>query len=319
MRMIGTLAKEDEARKLGDYLLTLNITSRLDSTKDGWVVWVHDEGQVEHARQEFAEFVENPTDSKYQGIDHVARAVRKRLEKQEKDHERNTIDLRGRRNYRPVRRCPVTYALMWASVAVALLTSLGSSHNPIQDSLYITEIRLVPTETRTIGEDGRERTRVAWQEEWNDLESVKKGQIWRLVSPMFLHFGLLHIVFNMLWLFDLGGMVEMRRGSVRLAVLVLVISAVSNLAQYYVEDPRFGGMSGVVYGLFGYVWIKSHYDPGSGLSLRQGTISTMLIWFLLCVANVIPNVANAAHGAGLAAGALIAFVPHVRQEIRRWI
>ena len=64
-------------------------------------------------------------------------------------------------------------------------------------------------------------------------------------------------------------------------------------------------MSGVVYGLFGYIWIKGKFDPRSGLGLPQQTVFMMLGWFVACV-FIIPNVANWAHGIGLVAGMVIA-------------
>ena len=58
---------------------------------------------------------------------------------------------------------------------------------------------------------------------------------------------------------------EARQGTWRLASLVVVIAALSNLGQYYVSGPNFFGISGVVYGLFGYIWMKGKFDPASGL------------------------------------------------------
>src|SRR6266404_2871624 len=78
------------------------------------------------------------------------------------------------------------------------------------------------------------------------LPEIRHGQIWRLFTPMFIHFNPLHIFFNMLWLRDLGSMIEGRQSSGLLAILVLVIAAGSNLAEYYFgHEPNFGGMSGV--------------------------------------------------------------------------
>ena len=84
------------------------------------------------------------------------------------------------------------------------------------------------------------------------------------------------------WLRDLGSMIEERQSTRRLALLVFTISAASNLAQYLVSGPRFGGMSGVVYGLLGYIWIRGKFDPSSGLFLHPTTVQMMLIWFVLC-------------------------------------
>ncbi len=98
------------------------------------------------------------------------------------------------------------------------------------------------------------------------------------MTPIFLHFGLIHLLFNMVFLYQLGGMIEARRGPWRYLLLGLVCAVLSNIAQYGLstigwEDGRFvvqmpglfGGMSGVLYGLFGYIWMKSRYEPALGL------------------------------------------------------
>jgi len=123
-----------------------------------------------------------------------------------------------------------------------------------------------------------------------------------LFTPMFLHFGFLHILFNMLWLRDLGSMIEARKSSRLLLLLVLTIAGVSNLAQYLVSGPNFGGMSGVVYGLLGYMWMQGKFNPASRLSLEPQTVTFMIAWFFLCLFGVIGGVANTAHAAGLGLG-----------------
>jgi GlpG protein len=132
---------------------------------------------------------------------------------------------------------------------------------------------------------------------------VVHGEVWRLVTPIFIHFSILHILFNMLWLRDLGSMIEGRQSSLHLLVLVIAIGIISNLAQFYSSHSfMFGGMSGVIYGLLGYIWMRGKFDPASGLFVHSSTVSMMIIWFFLCLFGVIPHVANAAHGAGLVLG-----------------
>ena len=62
------------------------------------------------------------------------------------------------------------------------------------------------------------------------------------------------------------------------------------------------GMSGVVYGLLGYAWMKGRFDPGSGLLLHPQTVAMMLIWFFLCLTGLMGNIANTAHAVGLVLG-----------------
>ena len=89
-----------------------------------------------------------------------------------------------------------------------------------------------------------------------------QGEYWRLLTPAFLHFGWLHIVFNSLWLWELGTRVERAMGSAQLLGLFTVIALVSNTAQYLFGGPGiFGGMSGVVYGLLGFSWVGARLNP----------------------------------------------------------
>jgi len=136
------------------------------------------------------------------------------------------------------------------------------------------------------------------------------GQWWRWVTPAFLHFSLLHIVFNGLWTWEFGHRIERQLGSVALLVLFLLIAALSNQAQAFFGGPGlFGGMSGVVYGLLGFNWVAARLCPRwASLAPPQGIMAFMLIWLLLCLFGVVEvlgfgAIANAAHVGGLLAGA----------------
>ena len=114
------------------------------------------------------------------------------------------------------------------------------------------------------------------------------------MTPIFLHFSLLaHPVQR--WAVTLEGtMIETCRGTFRLAVLVLVAAVLSNLGQhfYYMHqaDPGrfhlFGGLSGVGYALFGYLWMKGQYEPEQGMILHPNTITMMLFWLVLCMTGL---------------------------------
>ncbi|MEL0657596.1 rhomboid family intramembrane serine protease GlpG [Psychromonas arctica] len=132
-------------------------------------------------------------------------------------------------------------------------------------------------------------------------------QSWRFITPAFLHFSLLHIVFNSLWWWQLGGMVEKKQGKQRLFILFLFSAIASNLAQFFLVGPYFGGLSGVVYALVGYCWLYGLMNKGSQVHLPNSMFSFLLGWLVLGFIDILPvNIANYAHLVGLLAGLLLA-------------
>lgn len=141
-------------------------------------------------------------------------------------------------------------------------------------------------------------------------QSLDQGQWWRLVSPMLLHFGVLHLAMNSLWYWELGKRIELRQGPWALLGLTLLFSLVSNLAQHYTSGPSlFGGLSGVLYGLLGHIWLYQWLAPNRYFNLPKGVLVMMLIWLVVCLSGVIDTlglgqIANAAHVGGLLIGCL---------------
>jgi GlpG protein len=137
------------------------------------------------------------------------------------------------------------------------------------------------------------------------------GQYWRLVTPAFLHFSWLHIVFNCLWLWEIGARMERVIGQVNMLLLFLVIAMVSNVSQFvFGGSGLFGGMSGVVYGLLGFSWVAPLLQPAWPIKPPSGVMLVMVGWLLLCLAGVVEllgfgAVANAAHIGGLMCGAVL--------------
>ena len=129
---------------------------------------------------------------------------------------------------------------------------------------------------------------------------------WRLIGPALFHFSWLHIVFNTLWWWQLGGEIEKKLSASLLIQLFFITAIVSNLGQYLVSGANFGGLSGVVYGLVGFVWILGYLAPEKGLAIPKPLIGLLLFWMLLGFINVLPmNMANTAHLLGLVSGCLL--------------
>lgn len=140
------------------------------------------------------------------------------------------------------------------------------------------------------------------------FSSLKMGEIYRALTPIFLHMSILHILFNMLWFKDLASLLENKFSLKFYFFFCVFTGVVSNLLQYLVQGPRFGGMSGVLYALLGFFWIykKSHRNFDYGIPDRDMKI--MLFWFVLCLTGFLGPIANLAHAGGLTLGMIMALV-----------
>ncbi|NNL57343.1 MAG: rhomboid family intramembrane serine protease [Pseudomonadales bacterium] len=141
-------------------------------------------------------------------------------------------------------------------------------------------------------------------------EYLAHGQYWRLLTPVFLHFGWLHITFNMLWLWELGRRIELQGGSLHLLSVVCFIGIASNMYQA-ASTPlaTFGGMSGVIYGLLGYCAVFTMIAPQRALRLPWEIYVLMLASLVigyLGVFDFLAQMANTAHLTGLIFGVIIA-------------
>ena len=136
-----------------------------------------------------------------------------------------------------------------------------------------------------------------------------KFDVWRYFSHALMHFSVLHILFNLLWWWYLGGTVEKRLGSGKLVVITVISALLSGFVQYHFSGPWFGGLSGVVYALMGYAWLRGERDPQSGVFLPRGLIGFALIWLIAGWFDLFGmSIANGAHVAGLLVGLAMAFV-----------
>jgi len=140
-----------------------------------------------------------------------------------------------------------------------------------------------------------------------DLDNVRANfsalQFLKMISPMLLHGGIIHLAFNMLWLWEFGRRIEAVQASWSLLVLIFFIALVSNTVQYlYGGSIYFGGMSGVVYGLFSYIWMWQLFDPKKNLSLPGPLIFFLLLSLVVITVINLDFIADEAHIGGLLTG-----------------
>ena len=288
MRSIGEILNEADAKRFGDYLYANGITNDVDEDEGTWTVWIHDDEKITKAEEELSVFLKNSDNQRYAK---GAKEAEKLREQEAKDNERATkrqIDVRTQLSRQDTGATPyLTFFMIGLCVLAAFFTKVGTAQEA--------------TAQWTITEYVVDGSMIRWMP---GLPEAKSGHIWRVITPIFLHFGFMHVIFNLYWLHFLGGGMEGRLGSFKFALFILFTAALSNVGQYIVEgSPSFGGMSGVNYALFGYIWIRGGRDPSFGLQLDQSTITILLIWFAICFTGLVGNIANTAHTMGLVIGA----------------
>ncbi|WP_249978119.1 rhomboid family intramembrane serine protease [Vreelandella olivaria] len=188
-----------------------------------------------------------------------------------------------------LRRVPVTALMIGISLLVfALMGLLGD--------LLVVALTIVP-----VGVAGGQLV-------YGSLgDTLAAGQVWRLLSPAFLHFGWMHLIFNLMWVWYFGRQIEQLQGSRTMLLLLVVAGIGANLAQYVTGTVLFGGMSGVVYAMLAHVWLMSRRVPGSGFFVPQMLVVFMLGWMVFTMTDLagsvgFGNVANEAHLGGLLVG-----------------
>jgi len=211
----------------------------------------------------------------------------------------------------------VTLVLMAVSIVVAGISHFGKDGSKVDglffaSQLEFEQVMFTEEEIETLDEIPEEeiiqRHQMIEQMRKNPQRDIAQGQVWRTFTPIFLHFGVLHVVFNMMWLWQFGLLIESRFRSWPFLALVLFTALLSNVAQAFVSGPNFGGMSGVNYGLFGFLLARSKLHPNPGFVIHPQTAAMLLIWLVVCFTGMMGPVANTAHLVGFASGGLVGMV-----------
>lgn len=287
MRQIGLITETPLAARFGAYLTTQGISCSIDETPSGNAIWVREEDQVAQAKEELARFRAEPDHDRYRQVEQRAKVVSSEQHKKAETIRRQTIDLKARWVRPTLDQCPAAFGMMALMVFVAIMME----SDPNRRAMFVSRMLF-------------------------SMSAIWSGELWRLVTPIFVHGDHLHLLFNLMVMYTFGLKLESRLGTPRFCGLVLLVTLASNFAQYYFAGSNFVGMSGVNYGLFGYAWIRSRMDPNSGIDVPHDTVVMMLGWAIICVL-IVPGVANWAHGGGLAAGAALAAAVSVMSRNRR--
>ena len=155
---------------------------------------------------------------------------------------------------------------------------------------------------------------IAW---WSKIDvsalfetaEIRRGELWRLLSSTLLHVNFLHLAFNVYWLLLFGALIERKFGHAKTAILLIFFAVASSSFDFAFSQGGVG-LSGVVYGLFGLLWILARRDPSFQGAVNKNTILLFLAWFVFCIVTAIENVfvvGNVAHGAGLIFGVMVGY------------
>jgi rhomboid protease GluP len=182
----------------------------------------------------------------------------------------------------PLAKPRLVYALLAANVIMYILTSLLASRYGFGGALDI------------LG--------------WKENSKIDAGQYWRLLTPMVLHGGLTHLLFNSWALYSLGTEAERVFGTVRFAAVYLLAGLAGSIASYMFNPAAPSvGASGAIFGLFGALAAFSYTSRSligwEASRMQLGQMAT-LVMINLAFGFSIPNIDNSAHIGGLIVGGL---------------
>ncbi|MER5431043.1 rhomboid family intramembrane serine protease [Streptomyces sp. NPDC002588] len=149
---------------------------------------------------------------------------------------------------------------------------------------------------------------------YGEVQGVSEGQWYRLLTAMFLHGGYVHILFNMLSLWWLGGPLEQALGRARYLTLYFVSGLAGSALTYLIAEPNQPslGASGAIFGLIGATAVlmrRMRYD--------MRPIIALLVINLIFTFNPAFNISWEAHIGGLVAGVIVGYgMVHAPRERR---
>jgi GlpG protein len=255
-------------------------------------IWILSDEDLPAAQQYLEEFSRNPQDPRFKA--EAEQGKKQFLADQKNQRVAEKAALRAERwqgNF--VTNYPVTCMVIAVSV---LFFAFGY----LRSSFELTKFLLFST---SYGDH------VLKEKSFHEILS---GQVWRLFTPIFIHRGFFHIFFNLIWFYQFARYIENSLTSRKLLVLILAIAIPSNLAFYLVAGPAFGGLSGVNYGLFAYMWFRGNYSPNSPMRPDPQLAQFFFVWYLICLGLTLlgglmgMKVANTIHGVGALMGIVMA-------------
>ncbi len=267
------LLPREKALTFADYLNSIGIraVARSRDESPAWAVAVANESDVSRAKIELVKYAGSPYDQKYT----QASWTSGRYQKAEK----------------------------------RLSGGILASWNPLTMTSVIELICVLFYLAMFVSE----RSVVEWFSLTRAMGDLTPENYYRLLTPVFLHFNIVHIAFNLVMWEALARPLERTLGLGKLFSLFIAVALMSNVLQYMVLDGNgtFGGLSGVVYGVIGYMGLISRRsDCPQSLQFPQGLLAVSAVFIVF--GFFVSGIANFCHLGGLLVGLAWGFLDYKR-------
>lgn len=147
---------------------------------------------------------------------------------------------------------------------------------------------------------------------------IWEGQLWRLMVNLFQHGGILHIFFNLYALYYFGSFAEKFMGSIKYLIFIILCGLCQQIICQLTIEPGAIGLSGIIFGLFGLLFIVRKNDELISRVITPELSKAMFIQLFIFIPLTyfdIINIANVGHFSGLIYGMLFSLAFYNKPNI----
>ncbi|CZQ83178.1 Hypothetical protein Tpal_409 [Trichococcus palustris] len=136
--------------------------------------------------------------------------------------------------------------------------------------------------------------------------AIVNGEVWRLITPIFIHIGFTHLLVNSITLYYLGTQMEIIYGSLRFALIYLLSGLMGNIMSFAFSDAVSAGASTSLFGLFAAAIVLGRAYPHNYAIQQMARNFTVLIVLNFAVGFFSSAIDNFGHLGGALGGVLAA-------------
>lgn len=268
MRQLTHFEKEASALRFRDFILAEGIEATVNASREGgFNFWVHDEEQLDEARRLLDIFERDPDSPEIQAKLREAQKKRKRemaeaaqLQRRLESIERAQENAQRRANSAG----PVTLFLILSIVGFAAMALLSQGDAGVQQVYAVLQA---------------------------SREQIASGELWRLITPVFIKHGLprpmavLSILFTAFWLRTLVTPIEWMKGSFHVFIMFFVSALIQTVAELYLIGVSVGGVLGLIATFYIYIYTRGQLDPNMPVRLRPETHFWFILWVVFTLAS----------------------------------